>query len=247
MVSFVPSTIRFRTALERLMELNEGKREDYQHPVKLEAPFILKINDLSFNYDEFDVLRQLNVEFKSGVPTAVTGASGKGKTTLIRLILAIIKPADGSIVLNRAGKNHEISVATRNNISYVPQGNTLFYGTIRENLLLADINASDERIYSALLTSCATFVYDLPMGLDTMVGEQGQGISEGQAQRIAIARALLHGGSIWLFDEITSALDADTIRQVFDNLITAGKDKILIFVTHDSVVKEGCSQVIQLD
>jgi ABC-type bacteriocin/lantibiotic exporter with double-glycine peptidase domain len=246
-VSFVPSSIKFRTALERLMELNLGIWEDYQHPVKFTSSLTLKVNNLSFQYDDTEVIRNLNVEFKSGVPTAVTGASGKGKTTLIRLILAIIKPASGSLNLIHKGKSHEISVATRNNISYVPQGNTLFYGTIRENLLLADVNATDDMIYKALQTSCAMFVYDLPMGLDTMVGEMGQGLSEGQAQRIAVARALLHGGSIWLFDETTSALDSDMIHKIFNNLIEAGKDKILIFVTHDSYVKEGCSQIIQLD
>jgi len=246
-ISFVPSTIRFRTALERLMELNVGKWEDYKNPVKLGSPLTLKINNLSFNYDETEVIRRLNVEFKSGVPTAVTGASGKGKTTLIRLILALVKPVSGSLILTQGGKSHEISVATRNNISYVPQGNTLFYGTIRENLLLADVAATDDQIYKALQTSCATFVYDLPMGLDTMVGEMGHGLSEGQAQRIAIARAILHGGCIWLFDEPTSALDIDTIHRIFNNLLTAGKDKMIIFVTHDSYVKDACSQIIQLD
>ena len=247
MVAIFPAIIRFRTSVERLLEMNKGERETYQNPVRLNPPLALELHRVSYRYDEMEVLKQLNVVFQSGVPTAVTGASGKGKTTLIRLILALIKPDSGRLTLTQGSVSHEVSVSTRNNIAYMPQGNTLFCGTIRENLLLADANATEERIAEVLQTSCAEFVYSLPDGLDTMIGESGDGLSEGQAQRIAIARALLSGGSIWLFDEPTSAIDMDTVKHLIRNLLDAGKEKIVIFVTHDRYLMESCAQVVQLD
>jgi ABC-type bacteriocin/lantibiotic exporter with double-glycine peptidase domain len=246
MVSFVPTAIRCRAAIERLMELYKGEQESYENQIKINSPLSLKLDKLSFQYDEMEVIKQMSVIFKAGIPTAITGASGNGKTTLIRLILALIKPNTGSISLWQEGKSHEMSVATRNNIAYVPQGNTLFCGTIRENLLLADASASEKSIASALEISCADFVYSLPDGMNTMVGESDYGLSEGQAQRIAIARALLRGGSVWLFDEPTSAIDSDTVKRLIPNLLNAGKEKILIFVTHDRQLAGACSQVVQL-
>jgi ABC-type multidrug transport system fused ATPase/permease subunit len=247
LVAFLPVAIRCFAAIERLMELNEGEQERYDHPVRIDAPLSLNLRNVSFRYDEMEVIQQLNVSFRPGIPTAITGASGKGKTTLIRLILALIKPDNGSLTLTQGGIEHEISVATRNNIAYVPQGNTLFCGTIRENLRLADPHASEPRIAEALHIACADFVDTLPDGMDTTIGEAGHGLSEGQAQRIAIARALLSKGSIWLFDEPTSALDSDTVRHLIHNLLKAGEQKILIFVTHDRQLAEACQQVVQLD
>jgi ABC-type multidrug transport system fused ATPase/permease subunit len=247
MVAFLPAAIRCRTAIERLMELNRGEREDYGKQHILNPPLSLKLHQVSFQYDEIEVIKKMSVEFLSGIPTAVTGPSGKGKTTLIRLILALIKPDSGRLTLIKNGESHEIAVSTRTNIAYVPQGNTLFCGSIRENLLLADPKASDERIYEVLTTSCAEFVYSLPDGIDTVVGESGRGLSEGQAQRLAISRALLRGGCIWLFDEPTSGIDAETAQRLIHNIMEAGRDKILIFVTHDRQLAEACRQVIQLD
>jgi ABC-type bacteriocin/lantibiotic exporter with double-glycine peptidase domain len=247
MVAIFPAIIRFRTSIERLLEMNKGERETYENPVRLDPPLALELRQLSYRYDEMEVLKQLNVVFQSGIPTAVTGASGKGKTTLIRLILALIKPDSGSLTLKQSSVSHEVSVTTRNNIAYMPQGNTLFCGTIRENLLLADLHATDERIEEVLKIACAEFVFSLPNGIDSMVGESGHGLSEGQSQRIAIARALLRGGSIWLFDEPTSAIDKDTVKQLVLNLLSAGKEKIIIFVTHDQSLMESCAQIVQLD
>ena len=248
MVAIFPAIIRFRTSVERILEMNKGERESYENPIKLDKPLTLELRQLSYRYDKTDVIKQLNAVFQSGLPTAVTGASGKGKTTLIRLILAIIKPDSGSMTLTQSdGESHEISVATRMNIAYVPQGNTLFCGTIRENLMLSNMYTSEEQISEVLHIACAEFVYSLPKGIDTVIGESEYGISEGQAQRIAVARALLQGGSIWLFDEPTSALDSQTIQQICRNLLQVGKDKILIFITHDRYVEDACSQVISLD
>jgi ABC-type bacteriocin/lantibiotic exporter with double-glycine peptidase domain len=247
LVAFLPAAIRCRAVIERLMELYEGSKERYDNPIQLKAPHSLTLHNVSFHYDEVEVIGRVNAVFRSSSPSAVTGASGKGKTTLIRLIMALVEPDSGNLTLMQGDVRHEISVATRNNIAYVPQGNTLFYGTIRENLLLADAGASEKRIAEALQTACADFVYSLPDGLDTVIGESGYGLSEGQAQRIAIARALLSGGSIWLFDEPTSALDSDTVKQLIPNLLKAGKGKILIFVTHDRQLTDACEQVVRLN
>ena len=250
MMSVISAVVRFRTAIERLMELNDGEREVYANPVKLKSPLTLKIHQLSYRYNEKDVINNFNMECRTGISTAITGASGKGKTTLIRLILAVIKPDSGSMTLTQedSGEIHEITVDTRNNMAYVPQGNTMFTGTIRENLIVAYTMASDEHIHEVLRIACAEFVYSLPKGLDTVIGELGIGISEGQAQRLAVARTLLReDSSIWLFDEFTSALDMDTIHRIFRNILIAAKDKMLIFVTHDNYIIDRCSQVVKLD
>jgi ABC-type transport system involved in cytochrome bd biosynthesis fused ATPase/permease subunit len=129
----------------------------------------------------------------------------------------------------------------------VPQGNNLFSGTIRDNLRMVNREASDEQLKEALGTACADFVWDLAQGLDTEIGENGLGLSEGQAQRLAVARAMLLPGSVWIFDEVTAALDAGTAQQLITNLLEKGKDKILLFVTHDAALRDRCVRIIQCD
>ena len=141
----------------------------------------------------------------------------------------------------------EVSAETRCNFTYVPQGNTLFSGTIRDNLLMGNPEATEEDMVCALHTAVAGFVFDLPSGMDTLVGEQGSGLSEGQAQRIAIARALLRPAFILLFDEATSALDADTELRLLENLKEHCAGKTFIFVTHHTAVAERCDAVLRLD
>jgi len=247
MVAFLPAAIRCRTATDRLMELGEGEKEAEGEAITPGTPLSLRLNNLSFCYEGRKIIGHMSAVFQSGAPAAIVGATGKGKTTLIRLMLALIKPDKGTLSLESGGKSYGVSVHTRGNFAYVPQGNTLFTGTVRENLLLAGPGVSEGRLREVLDIACAGFVYSLPQGIDTLVGESGHGLSEGQAQRIAIARALLRGGSIWLFDEATSALDVHTANQLISNLLQAGQDKILIFVTHDPHLMEACSQVIRLD
>ena len=158
-----------------------------------------------------------------------------------------MKPEEGELALWTNGRKVGLTPRTRINFSYVPQGNTLFSGTVRENLLIAAPSASGERLKEVLELACAEFVYALPQGLDTKIGEGGRGLSEGQSQRIAIARALLHEGGVWLLDEATSALDAATADRLIANLLCAGRNKILIFVTHDSRLMAVCPQTIRLD
>lgn len=247
-IAFVPAAIRCRTALDRLMELYEGEREEVAAtPVRIAPIDCLKLDSLSFRYEERKVIDGLSADIYPGVPVAVVGATGRGKTTLIRLMLALVKPEEGGLLIETNGEKVEVTPHTRINFSYVPQGNTLFCGTIRENLLMTAPSASDERLREAIELACAEFIYTLPLGIDTKVGEAGHGLSEGQAQRIAIARALLHGGNVWLLDEATSALDVATAERLVTNLLRAGRGKIMVFVTHDPRLMAVCPQIIRLD
>ena len=166
-------------------------------------------------------------------------------TTLIRLLLALIQPTDGHISIYSDGWQEELKPCHRCNFVYVPQGNTLLSGTLRQNLLLANPDATDEQMSEALRMACADFVFDLPEGIDTEFSEQGGGLSEGQAQRLAIARALLRPGSIILLDEATSALDADTERRVLHNLLDA-QQRTVIIVTHRMAAVDYCTQVVNI-
>ena len=185
--------------------------------------------------------------FHPGSSTAIAGPTGTGKTTIIRLILALVYPEKGRIDLTTDdGRTLSVTPDLRINFVYVPQGNTLLSGTIRENLWLGSPGADEEALHKVIRLACAEFVFSLPEGLDTKIGEHGYGLSEGQAQRIAIARALLRPGRIWLFDEASSALDTETTTHLMDNLLQWGKNNTLIFVTHDSRLMERCDQVIHI-
>ena len=174
------------------------------------------------------------------------GITGAGKTTLFRLMLALIKPNEGIMtVYGRHGKNY-ISEKTRTNFVFVPQGNTLMSGTIRYNLQLAKPDATDEELQQVLHTAMADFVFQLPEGIDTECGERGAGLSEGQAQRIAIARGLLRPGGILLLDEISASLDEKTERELYRRLFEAYPQKTMIFITHRQLVCELCDDKISL-
>lgn len=161
------------------------------------------------------------------------------------MLLALIEPTEGSVSLYDKNKNKTITPLMRANISYVPQGNTLMSGTIKENLLLGNPFATMEEMENALTLSCAQFVFELPEGLETVVTEQGGGLSEGQAQRICIARALLRDRSIMIFDEATSALDPDTERQLLHNILE-NQTKTIIFITHRPAVIDYCNQSLNI-
>lgn len=174
------------------------------------------------------------------------GETGAGKTTLVRMMLALLRPQQGRVVLYNATESKELSPRMRCNFVYVPQGNTLMSGTLRDNLRMGKPDATDEEMREALHKSCADFVMDLPDGLDTVCSEAGGGLSEGQAQRIAIARALLRNRSVMLFDEATSALDPETERQLLHNIL-ATHEKTVIFITHRPAVVDYCDQTLRID
>lgn len=247
LIAIPPSLVRGWTSVERLMALFEDVEPD-EHPVYIDSPMTLDFRDVSFGYEEGQhVLHGFTATFRPGTSTAIAGPTGAGKTTIIRLMLALIKPDNGNMtVTDGTGKVYPVTADTRINFMYVPQGNTLLSGTIRENLWLGLPGASDDMLDKVIRLACAEFVFDLPEGLDTRIGEHGYGLSEGQAQRIAIARALLRPGNIWLFDEASSALDTDTTARLMKNLLSYGKENTLIFVTHDPRLMQACDNVIHI-
>lgn len=235
------------TAAERLMELEENPLEEQGDPIPLTAPCGVRLEHITYAYDDGDsnVIEQLDFDFYPGSCTAVLGETGAGKTTLIRLILALLHPNEGKVILYNQQEQKELSPLMRCNFVYVPQGNTLMSGTIRDNLRLGKLNATEEELKAALEMSCASFVMELPDGLDTVCTEAGGGLSEGQAQRISIARALLRNRPIMLFDEATSALDPETERQLLHNILS-NHDKTVIFITHRPAVVDYCDQTLHL-
>ena len=247
LMKLVPAFVGVFTAAERLMELEENPLEEQGEPIILDAPCGLRLNNISYQYNatDGDVIHDLSFDFKPATCTAILGETGAGKTTLIRLLLALLKPRSGTIEIY----NNTVNVLTplhRCNISYVPQGNTLMSGTIRDNLRIGKLDATDEEMREALHRSCADFVFDLPEGLNTKCTEQGGGLSEGQAQRIAIARCLLRNRSILIFDEATSALDEETERKLLQNLL-AEKRHTIIFITHRKAVIDYCDETLKIE
>lgn len=248
LTQLVPAFVSVFTAAERLMELEEVPLEKQGDAIELEAPCGIKLNNISYQYFDADtpVIKDLSFDFHPGSCTAVLGETGSGKTTLIRILLALLKPISGSVEIYGREERMELNPLMRTNFVYVPQGNTLMSGTIRENLKMGKENATEEEMNKALKKSCAAFVLNLPDGLDTVCSEQGGGLSEGQAQRIAIARSLLRDKSIMIFDEATSALDPETEKQLLKNIL-AHHDKTVIFITHRPAVVEYCNQVLTIE
>lgn len=241
LLGFFPSFVSFGVSLDRVREITVDKAPTDIVPCKVDNIDMLEITDLCFNYGDNTVLENVNLCLRQGESTAVLGASGRGKTTLIRLLLSVLEPQRGAIKLHYNGQVDNLSSKYRTNFGYVPQGDKLFSASIRDNLTLGEQHVSEEKIRNALYTSCAEFVYELPNGLDTIVGESGYGLSEGQAQRIAIARTLLRDSAVWLFDEVTSALDKETAHVLMERLKIVAKNKIFVFVTHDIHLAEYCT------
>ena len=234
-------------SLDRLMELeNSGKTPEGSelHPALTGVRF----DNVSFRYEEGDsqIFNGFSYDFRPGSKTALMGETGAGKTTLFRLMLGFIRPDSGRISLYGSDGSMEVGESTRTDFVYVPQGNTLMSGTIRFNLQVAAPDATDAQLREVLHIACADFVTDLPEGLDTVLGERGSGLSEGQAQRIAIARGLLRPGSILLLDEISSSLDAATESELYHRLFSARPDETMIFITHRYGVTDHCDSVLKL-
>ena len=248
LTKLVPAFVSVLTAAERLMELEEDPMEEQGDSIPMEAPCGIRFENVSYAYDNEEQLtiNNLSFDFKPGSCTALLGETGAGKTTIVRMILALLKPKSGAITIYNNKVEEQLSPLLRCNLVYVPQGNTLMSGTIRDNLLLGKPDATEEEMKGALKKSCAEFVMQLPDGIDTICTEKGGGLSEGQAQRIAIARALLRNRPIMIFDESTSALDPETERQLLANILSK-KDKTIIFVTHRPAVVEYCDHTLKIN
>lgn len=247
----LPAMIHAMASAERLMEIYDAEQEDI--PSTDNAPtFIpdgIRLENVTFGYPDANrkIFRNFTHDFRPGTSTAIMGETGAGKSTMMRLMLGLLKPESGNVIFYAEdGSCADASARFRSGIVYVPQGNSLLSATIRENLIGGKENLSDDVIRNALYMAAAEFVYDLPDGLDTKCGEGGEGLSEGQAQRIAIARALLSDGRIMLLDEFTSALDAETESKLMDRLTENYTGKTLVFITHRKEMAERCENVVHV-
>ena len=245
----IPGLIYSSTSIDRLMEMEDAPKEVAGDPVRLAGPAGIRVENLDYRYPDGKrmILKDLTFDFPPLSRTAIVGETGAGKSTLIRLMLALLKPVGGRVVLYDEAQETPASAATRCNLVYVPQGNTLFSGSVRENLLMGKPDATEDEMKAALETAVADFVYSLPDGLETRCGEGGSGLSEGQSQRIAIARGLLRPGSILLLDEFSSSLDPETEQKLMDNLTKKAAGKTMIFITHRERIAQLCERTCRID
>lgn len=245
-----PSIIYSTASIDRLKEMEHGEEKQSCDGEDITTRTLLgiRMDNVTFRYAKGDreVMSNFSHDFRPGTKTAILGTTGAGKTTLFRLILNFIQPDSGEVTFYGNGFSHAADKSMRKNVVFVPQGNTLISGTIRNNLLMAKPDASDEELHTALHTSCADFVFDLPQGIDTVLSEHGGGLSEGQAQRIAIARGLLRPGAVFLLDEISSALDEDTERELFSRLFAARPSTTILLITHRKTVASLCDERLEI-
>ena len=258
LVSMVPSAITATTSAGRIMKVVELPREvlaDSESVAQikqnsLERGLSIKLDGVDFSYqDGTKVLVDTNVEVNPSEIVALIGPSGEGKTTIIRMLLGLINPVSGKVTIKDAdARICDVSASTRSLFSYVPQGNTIFAGTIAENMRMIKPDATDEEIIDALKMACAyEFVQKLPDGINNILGEHGVGLSEGQAQRISIARAILRDAPILLLDEATSALDVTTERKVLANIMSSKNKKTCLVTTHRPSVLNMCDKIYRVD
>lgn len=244
----LPTLMHCTASIDRIEEIEKLPLESSDEQHFLRGTAGVSVENLSFRYSDGvdDIFTNFSFDFVPGSKTSIVGPTGRGKSTLIKLMLSLLSPTKGSVSIYSADEKVRASESTRCNLVYVPQGNTLFSGTIRENLQMGDPHATDSQMKEALYTAAADFVMELPSGLDTQCFESGGGLSEGQAQRIAIARALLRPGSILLLDEFSSALDNATEDLLLQRLTAKLNTRTMIFITHRGRVIDYCDSVLRL-
>ena len=242
LIQIIPAAINAATCAGRLMSVSELEKENALDMEKVDRilekeykGITIELKEVNIHYkDGENVIHRGDFIANAGEITAVVGPSGEGKTTLIRVLLGLLHPMEGRAELKNAeGIKCRLSAGTREFFSYVPQGNTIFAGSIAENMRMVKEDATDEEIREVLEMACAyDFVKKLPKGMETVVGEKGSGLSEGQAQRLAIARALLKNAPVLILDEATSALDIDTEERVLKNIMKKEKGRTCVVTTH---------------
>ena len=208
----------------------------------------IRLDHVSYHYPDYQkiILQDFSHDFRPGTSTAIVGETGRGKTTLLRLLSGLAMPTSGSVSMYDTLGYIIPHADMRTHMTYIPQGNTMLSGTIRSNMLLARPSADEADIKRALHIAAADFVLDLPNGIDTEIGEHAVKLSEGQAQRLAIARGVLHGGSILLLDEISSSLDPATEKTLLTRLFEASPDKTIILVTHRMEAADQCDERLDM-
>lgn len=245
----IPRIVMILTSTGRIVELQSIPLEQKQEQQISAENIGVKVENLSFGYTEETVLQDTSLSINPGEFVAIIGESGIGKTTLIRLIMSFMSNYQGEITyFNDKGETETANAGTREFISYVPQGNTLFSGTIRENIRMGNLNAAEEEMWDALrMSSAEAFVKGLPQGLDTVIGERGHGLSEGQAQRIAIARAFVKKAPFLILDEATSALDEGTEMSVIKGLQELTPRPTCLVITHRKSILRYCDREIKIE
>ena len=250
--SFVPQFYSLMVSAKRLYQISELEHEDYTGSCSQPKSISLKVTDVSFHYEDKEdhrhVLRNLDLTIPAGSRVGIVGASGAGKTTFIRLLLALIKPISGTVeYMDENGVSELACPASRRFISYVPQGNTLLPGSVRTNLLSGNPHATEEQMWQALETAdAADFLRKSPQGLDTVLSHSAGGLSEGQAQRISIARALLRDKPVLILDEATSALDEATEARIFQQ-ISSLEGRTCFIITHRKSMLRYCDRILTID
>lgn len=246
-----PTYFNALASAERVMEIEELPDEEViNHQIDVSKMYSemreIRFDDITFSFDRDKVLETTSLTVKKGAFVAIEGISGIGKSTLLKLLLSVYQPQNGEIVIRTDSKDYPVDRSTRKLFSYVPQGNFLLSGTLRENVAFVAPNATDEEILEAARIACADeFISELPEGLDTVIAERGGGLSEGQVQRIAIARAILSGAPILLLDEATSALDEATEERLLKNLREL-ENITCIIISHKKAAEQICDKIVTI-
>lgn len=244
----IPRVVSILASAGRIMELQELPLEEKEEEPLAVVQAGVDVSGLTFGYTQDNVLENVSLHIAPGEFVAVIGESGIGKTTLIRIIMSFMSNIQGSVTFyNEKGETQKANAATRNFIAYVPQGNTLFSGTVRENIRMGNLNATEEEMNEALkLAAAYDFVQELPKGIDTVIGERGHGLSEGQAQRIAIARAFVKKAPFLILDEATSSLDEATEQEVIRGLQRLTPRPTCLVITHRKSILKYCDREIKI-
>lgn len=245
----IPRVVSILASAGRIMELQELPLEEKEEEPLAVVQAGVDVSGLTFGYTQDNVLENVSLHIAPGEFVAVIGESGIGKTTLIRIIMSFMSNIQGSVIFyNEKGETQKANAATRNFIAYVPQGNTLFSGTVRENIRMGNLNATEEEMNEALkLAAAYDFVQELPKGIDTAIGERGHGLSEGQAQRIAIARAFVKKAPFLILDEATSSLDEATEQEVIRGLQRLTPRPTCLVITHRKSILQYCDREIKIE